>query len=267
MDSGVQGRQKLSGLTAMVLMARLFLRMALGRRRMLWVALALLLPPVLTAWGRFTMDGSGLDLFMEMVVNLMLQLEVLGLTLYLAVAAIRDEVDDGTIVYLFTRPVARWAVVGSKLLAVVIGVGMAMVVDLVLVYFIAVVPDGSGALFSGLGFLGAASWALFLASVAYTGLFGLMGILFRRPMIPALVLAFGWEGVVSNLPGGIPKASLMFYTKSVLGLGPEGNSLLNILMPPVDPATVPSASAVLLIASALLWFAVFMIANVREFEV
>lgn len=267
MDTAAQTRQRLTGFAASILMAKFFLRMALGRRRMIWVGLALIVPPALTAWGRLSMGGTGTDLFMEMLVNLMLQLEVLGLTLYLAVAAVRDEVEDGTIVYLLTRPVPKWAIVAGKLMAVVLGVGIAMLVDLLLVYAIAVSPDGVGELLSGLGILFSAIWALLLATIAYAGLFGLFGTLFKRPMIPALVLAFGWEGVVSNLPGGIPKASLMFYTKSVLGLGPEGNSMLDILMPPLDPVSVPVASLVLIVASVLFWAAALFFATRREFVV
>ncbi len=267
MKANLPKRKKLSGASAALLMARMFLRISLGRRRMLWVGLALLLPPALTAWGRLSMDGSGADLFLEMVVNLMLQFEVLGLTLYLGVAAVRDEVEDGTIVYLLTRPVARWAIVGGKFLAVVFGVALALIVDLLLVYTIALGPDGVGAFLSNLGYLLFAAWALLLAVVAYTGLFGLLGTIFNHPMIPALVLAFGWEGVVSNLPGGIPKGSLMFYIKSVLGLGPENNSLLNILMPSVDPVSVTMASVVLVVASVLLWVSALVVATKREFEV
>ncbi len=248
------------------LVGRLFLRVTLGRRRTRWLALALLVPLGAAVWWRLAEGGDGLGFVVELCVNLLLQVMVLGLALYLGVAAVRDEVEDRTLTYLFCRPLGRWVVVGAKILAVAVWIAAGLVAALLVVYPIAVSAQGAAALLSGLDTLGVAAGALLLASLAYTSLFALFGVVLRRPMIPALLVAFGWEGLAANLPGGFPRASLMFYVKSLLGLGPEASGLLSMLLPTEAPASPATALAVLLGATLLFAGAAMIVGARREFR-
>jgi ABC-2 type transport system permease protein len=248
------------------LLARLFLRLALGRRRSLWLGLALLVPVGLAVWWRLADSGSGLGFFLELSVNVLLQFYVLGLCLYLGVAAVRDEVEDRTIVYLFARPISRWVILAAKFAAVVVSVFAALALVAILIFLVAVSADGWAGLSAGVGRLAQVGLCLALACLAYTALFGLVGVLFTRPMIPAILLAFGWEGLAANLPGGFPRASLMFYIKSLLGLGPESSGLLSLLIPSIPPASLSTAAAVLLGAAATMLAIALGLGGRKEFS-
>lgn len=247
------------------LMAGLFIRLILGRRRSLVAGLALLIPIGLAVYWRIGQGGDGLGFFTELSVGVLLQLFALGLTLFLGVAAVRDEIEDRTIVYLFARPVARWVILGGKLTAVALGCSLALGLTAVVIYVLVVSADGGAGMVAGLGTLARVLAALGLGCVAYTGLFGLLGVLFRRPMIPAVVLAFGWEGVLANLPGGLPRATLMFYLKSLLGLAPEADSLMAMLVPPIAPVPEGTAALVLGAFAAAVFTVALWFGGRREF--
>lgn len=248
-------------------MARLFLRVILGRRRVLWLLLLLLVPVGLSVWWRVLEGGSGLALFLDRLVPILLQFFALGLALYLGVAAVHDEIEDRTIVYLFARPVLREIILLGKVLAVVLLVALALGVVALLSYLTLVSADGAAALALNLGALVRALAALALASLAYTGLFALVGVVLPKPMIPALILAFGWEGFASNMPGGFPAATLMFYLKSILGLRPEVSSWIAAFLPASEAAPFSQAVSVPLVAGVVFLCAAALIAGRREFRV
>lgn len=249
----LQRRRPLSALAAGALLGRLFFRQTLGRRRSLWIGLVLLAVLGVALWGRTVHGEGGQGFFLEMSVNVLLQFLALGVPLYLGVSAVRDEVEDRTLVYLLARPVERWAILAGKLAAVVAVVSLGLGLLAALMYLVAVSADGLAGLAAGLPLLARVAGVLTLGCLAYTGLFGLCGVLFRHPMIPALVVAFGWEGAVSNLPGAFPRMTLMYYLKSLLGLGPEAQGLLALLLPPEALAPWPLALAVLVGAAGLLF--------------
>src|SRR4051794_10990002 len=96
----------------------LTVRQLTGSRR-LWLVLALvalpLLPGLLFQLANATTTP---DEFADDVTRLMLASAILPLvTLLLATAAFGNEVSDRTLVYLVTKPVERWRIVVSKLLA------------------------------------------------------------------------------------------------------------------------------------------------------
>jgi ABC-2 type transport system permease protein len=253
--------------TAGWLIARMFFRVTLGGRRIRWIVIALLVPLVLAVYGRITRQGPGLAFFDELTLSVFLHLFALGFPLYLGVSAVRDEIDDLTIVYLFSRPIRRSVIVGAKLLSVALVVSAVLALDLALVYAIVVSADGFGTAM-GLGLL---HWmqsaaVLALAVAAYTSLFGLFGTLFRRPMLPAMAVGVGWEMVVSNLPGSFPRLTIMFYLKSLLGVGPESSGPLGFLIPVTGPASVVEAGSVVVTVTLLLFAAGIFIGSRKEYR-
>jgi ABC-2 type transport system permease protein len=51
---------------------------------------------------------------------------------------------------------------------------------------------------------------------AYGAIFCLLGTLLSHPLVIGLLFAFLWEGVVSNLPGNIPYATMFYHLRSLL---------------------------------------------------
>jgi hypothetical protein len=86
-------------------------------------------------------------------------------------------------------------------------------------------------------------------------------------MILAILIGFGWEAVVSNLPGAFPKLTLLYYLKSLLGLGPEASGMMSLLIPPIDPAPFTTAFTVLVVATVLLFTAALTIGSRKEYRI
>ncbi len=249
------------------LVVRLFFRVSLGRRRILWIALAMLIPVAMAVYWRIAEGGDGTAFFVEMTVSLFLQFFALGLPLYLGVSAIRDEIEDKTIVYLFARPLHRAVILGGKIFSVALVVSFALALVLTVVYGIVVSADGFSELGARLPRLLLHAGVLAVASVAYTALFSLFGVLLRKPMLLAILIGFMWEAVASNLPGAFPRLTLLYYLKSLLGLGPEARGLMAVLIPSIEPAPFYTALAVLAVATVILFTATLTIGSRKEYRI
>lgn len=248
------------------LIARLFFRVTLGRKRIIWIGLLMLAPVAMGVYWRIAESGSGLAFFTDLTVNVLLSFFALGLPLYLGVSAIRDEIDDRTIVYLFARPLHRAVIIGGKIVSVFLVVTVVLLVDLALVYLVVVSADGAAGLGAGWFRLVRAGMALVLAAAVYTALFSLIGVVLRRPMLLAIMVGAGWELTVSNLPAGFPRMTLMYYLKSTLSLGPEAEGVIALLIPPIPPAPMTDALATLLGAGLLLFAAALLIGARKEYR-
>ncbi len=118
-----------------------------------------------------------------------------------------SELDDGSIVYLLTKPVTRSSIVASK---------AAVVLAAVLVF--AAVPMGlAGLILDG----GADRMALagfssaLLAGTAYVGIFTVLATLLKRSVIGALVYWLVWESTLSSLIGPIRWLSARAWGNSI----------------------------------------------------
>jgi len=248
------------------LVARLFFRLNLGSRKILWLAALLLVPLGLCTWWRFAEQGQAEPFFAGISVNLLLQLFCLGLPLYLGVSAVRDEIEDRTITYLLVRPAGREAVLGGKVVSVVLVVSTWLLVGEAASFLLVVSAGGGAALARSLPLLLRHALVLVAGAVVYTGLFSLFGLLLRRPLLLAIVYALGWEATVSNLPGGLPRLTIMYYLKSLLGLGPQAEGVMSLLLPPLAAAGPATALAVLLAVMAVVYSAVFLVAGRKEYR-
>ncbi len=128
-------------------------------------------------------------------------------TLAYAAGAIGTEREGRTLLWLITRPLPRWAVYIAKLLGMLpwcVGAS---------VFAFAVLGLVGGE--QGLKAL-AVFWPLAVAGgVAFGCVFHMVGALFRRPTIVALVYVFFFETLLANLPGGLKQFSLNYYLKSL----------------------------------------------------
>jgi ABC-2 type transport system permease protein len=141
-------------------------------------------------------------------------IDVFGLALVVPVsalvlgsAALGDFIDDGTMVYLWLRPVPRWKLAAAATAATITVVGPLVLVPLVLA---AAATGQGGSLVWGT----AASAALGVA--AYSGLFVLAGIWIRRALLWGLIYIFIWEGFVARAGRSASKLAIRAYTRSVL---------------------------------------------------
>ena len=147
-------------------------------------------------------------------------------TLVFGSAALGDIIDDGTMVYLWLRPVPRLRIVAAAAAAT-----LTVVLPLVLI------PLVVSAVLTGAGtdlVLGT-TLAAFFGLLAYTGIFVMLGVRVRRSLVWGLLYVFIWEGFVANAGQTASRLAIRAYTRSIL-------SRL-ALDPPTPPLRLSTVSA------------------------
>lgn len=128
-------------------------------------------------------------------------------SLVFASAALGDAREDGTLVYLWLRPIDRWPVVVGAWLA-------ATTVSLPLT----VVPLTVAAVLSGGG--STLVWATVLATVigvvAYTAVFTLLALLVKNPIVWGLGYVLIWEGIISGFASSAANLAIAGYLRSII---------------------------------------------------
>jgi hypothetical protein len=158
---------------------------------------------------------SGAALFGLIIWLLYLRFIVPMLGVFYGTSLIADEVEDKTITYLFTRPIARSAVLVGKYLAYLICTTLLVLPSVVIVYFVVVPLNGSGigaefpSLVKDLGML-----AVGLA--AYGAVFAFVGARLKHPLVTGLVFALGWEPGVLLVPGYVKRLTVIYYLQALV---------------------------------------------------
>jgi ABC-2 type transport system permease protein len=127
--------------------------------------------------------------------------------LVFAAAALGDPAEDGTLVYLWHRPIARWRIVVAAAAAA-----------LCIAVPFAVVPTAIAAAATGYGgsLVRGAIVSSLLATAAYSGIFLCLGLLVRRALAWGLAYVVIWEGFVARSSTGPARLSVLVYARSVL---------------------------------------------------
>jgi ABC-2 type transport system permease protein len=150
---------------------------------------------------RFTANG----LLGRLVTNAVLPI----VALVFGTAVLGAEIEEGTAVYLLSKPVSRGKIVISKLLVA----WLATVVVVVPAAAVAAVVALEGSDEDGISL--AFAVALTAGALAYCAFFVLLSILTSRALIVGLLYVFIWEGVVTNLFSGTRLLSIREFTLSV----------------------------------------------------
>jgi ABC-2 type transport system permease protein len=128
-------------------------------------------------------------------------------TLVFASASLGDPAEDGTLVYLWLRPVARWQIVAGTYLATLTVALPLVLLSLVL----AAVLSGAGH-----GLVPGTFVSATLAVVAYSGIFTWLGLRVRRALVWGLAYILLWEGFVASAGKSASRLAVRAYTRSVL---------------------------------------------------
>ena len=178
----------------------------LGRRRAIMIALLALIPIVITLLYRLAGDTEGaygftVDMIGGFVFTLLLPIGAL----VFGTAALGSEVEDGTIVYLLSRPIARWRVVVAKAVVASFATIVLTVPATLIMILIALEGLGSDSLWL------AAVVATIVGSIVYSTLFVGLSTITGRALIIGLVYAFVWEAFITNLFEGTRWVSVREY--------------------------------------------------------
>jgi hypothetical protein len=193
-----------------------FFKNAFRSKRVFWMAMLGLVPfavgIVLTLLPRLVdreIDPS--NLFLELGFLLHISILLPLASAFIGSGAVADEVEEGTLPYIITRPVPKWRFVVSKVLAGFIVTGMILTLSLWVTYTVMSGAAGLTQWISGLTVLMRVTGVLLLGTLAYVSLFGLLGALMTRPVLYGLVFAFGWEKVVAHLPMRLKFFTIVTY--------------------------------------------------------
>jgi ABC-2 type transport system permease protein len=220
--------------------ARLTYRALLGRRRALILcALPALLLAVAVAVR--AMVGADDTVAAELLGGFALATMVPLIGVIAGTGAIGPEIDDGSVVYLLSKPVRRPTVILTKLL---VAIGVTVV-------FSAVPTLVAGYILNGNSQQVAVAYAVSaaVASVAYSALFLLLGTISRHAVVIGLIYALVWEALFGSLVAGARTLSVQQWSLALAEkIGGEGLITSDV--------TLPVAAALLIVVTAGgTWFA------------
>lgn len=127
--------------------------------------------------------------------------------LVFASASLGDMREDGTLVYLWLRPMDRWPVViGAWLAALTVSAPL----TLVPLIASAVTVEGGSSLVLATFVAGT------VGVIAYTALFVLVGLVLRNPIVWGLGYILIWEGIVAAFGDFAARLAIRGYTRSII---------------------------------------------------
>ena len=194
-------------MTAVAAVVGVTLRGLVGRRRMLLMLLLTALPVLV---GLLIRARGGRADAPEILDTLVIRTVLPLIALIVGTAAIGGEIEDGTLVYLLTKPLRRWRLALAKV-AVAAGLTVALVIPPMLLTGVLVSGLGSEAVGTTLGFGVAAT----LGGIAYAVVFTCLGTVTGRALVVGLAYTLLWEGVLAGLLEGTKFLSIR---QATLGL-------------------------------------------------
>ncbi len=192
-------------------LASLTVRGLLGRKRAIFIGVVMLLPVAIALIYLFGESSEHLaferaELAVDIVNGLILTLLLPLVALVLGTAAIGGEIEDGTAVFLLTKPIARRTIIAVKMV-VAAGCTAAMTVPptVATAWIISGSPTRGGVV-SGLA-LGA-----FAAALLYTVVFVALSARTHRALVIGLIYVFVWEAILANFFSGLRWISIREYS-------------------------------------------------------
>lgn len=237
-------------MTAFGALVRVTLRSLLGRRRTVLMFVLAALPVIVALLIRL---GGGRPDAPEILDTLVIRTVLPLVALIVGTAAMGSEIEDGTAVFLLTKPIARWRIALAKLL-VAAGLTAVLVVPPIVVTGLLLGGVGGASLGTALGF----ALAAIAGGTAYAVAFTTLGIVTSRALVVGLGYTLLWEGVLAGLLEGTRFLSIR---QATLGLA----ATLTSEDVGVDPLAYPVSIGILAVVIAG-GFALAVVA-LRRFQV
>ncbi|MEV8586929.1 ABC transporter permease subunit [Streptomyces sp. NPDC051180] len=220
--------------------ARLTYRALLGRRRAL---ILFLLPAMLLVISAAVRGFNGADdqVAADVLGGFALATMVPLIGVIAGTGAIGPEIDDGSIVYLLSKPVKRPTIIFTKL---IVAIAVTMVFSAVPTLIAGFILNGNGQQVAV-----AYTVAALVASIAYSALFLLLGTVSRHAVVIGLVYALVWEALFGSLISGAKTLSVQQWALA-LAEKVTGDGLVS------SEVALPTATALLVgVTVAATWFA------------
>ncbi|PVE09076.1 ABC transporter permease [Streptomyces scopuliridis] len=183
--------------------ARLTYRALLGRRR---AAILFVLPALLIVIAAAVRGFNGVDdqVASDVLGGFALATMVPLIGVIAGTGAIGPEIDDGSIVYLLSKPVKRSTIIFTKL---IVAIAVTMAFSAIPTFIAGYILNGNGQQIAI-----AYTVAALVASIAYSALFLLLGTVSRHAVVIGLVYALVWETLFGSLVAGARTLSVQQWS-------------------------------------------------------
>jgi ABC-type transport system involved in multi-copper enzyme maturation permease subunit len=191
-------------------------------KKTLFVAAISVLVMLLSLVGRLIMTYrwirapfTSAEVFSSLMSTAVIHFLVVFVTLFYGTALISEEVEGKTLTYLFVRPIPKPTIMAGKYLALIWISSLLVIPTIFISYAILYIRTDIGPFLEDIGTLGKDIGIVFLALLAYGSLFSMLGAWLKHSILAGLVYAFGWEGLISYLPGFTRKLTITHYVQSI----------------------------------------------------
>jgi hypothetical protein len=218
-DALLAAPSPLPSLQAVLWLAWFSFREMSRRKRLLSLGLINLLPVLVVLSIRIWFPGEGITAQMQLASltnEVFIPFLIPIAAMAVGIPAIGEQIEDGTIVFTWTRPIRRRAIFLGRLLAAQVVAAGLMSISLILC-FVIMISQGPDVINWDLLKLYLLTFMIIaVGSCVYCAVFATMGTFFRKPVLPALLFAFGWEGLVTNIPARVQELGLRFHLQNLV---------------------------------------------------
>jgi hypothetical protein len=245
------------------------------RRRLIFLSLVILMPVAATLMWRW-LDKDGLispALWMANLGGLVyVHFLVALVSLAVGLSAIGEQVSEGTIIYYWTRPLARSAIYLGRLVAAQLVAAVLLATSLALCFLVITLGNLQALSFDFLKLYLGNCLVVMVGALVYTAIFACVGTWLQRPMLVAVLYAFGWESISGHVPLRIQEMTVVFHLRNMIQNETQGthsvpNLLLELKRALLGGQTIPEWQSALTLVAVMVVFTLLGIWLLRNKEI
>lgn len=201
--------------------------------------------------------GNAMDIFMVLVVFVYLQFLVLYVCFLYGSGLITTEVDDQTITYLISRPLAKSELLLYKYIGYVISVFLLFAIPTILNYLLLSPYGDSGGLVDYSDLLTYSLGGIFIGVMVWGAFFMFLASVFKNPLMPGFLYCIFWESIIANFRTNISTFTVTYQIRTFIirGLMTKREYMVNDDdLPPFGNYSAQTTFILAMITSAVFMF-------------
>lgn len=196
----------ISSLRAISLTHSVLLKQLISKGRLIGITITGILP-ILLGWVIGRQSEEPLEAGAGFIMYMGLSILIPVVALIFASASLGDTREDGTLVYLWLRPISRWSVTSGAWSA---SVTVALPLTVIPMAIAAILLDVGDTLIT------TTILTSVLAVGAYCGIFLLLGLMVKNPVMWGLAYIFIWEATIASFAKPAAALSVSGYSRSIM---------------------------------------------------
>ena len=167
---------------------------------------------------------GGVTLYGMLVLSYIMGFLVPLSTLFFGTALIADEIEGGTLPFLFGRPIRREKLFLVRYAAMTAVLVAGCCISVLGTYVLTLSGSPGHPLSGELGTLAGDLFTVSLGVIVYGALFAFLGLALKKPLFWGFFIGFGWENMVAWIPGFLKRFTILFHLHTLLphASAPEG---------------------------------------------